>query len=58
MLTVDIYFLLSDQSARKVLFTCLANTNNQYILLIIIITHIFIALNPLIINQLHIVTQN
>ena len=30
MLTVDIYFLLSNQSARKVLFTCLANTNNSY----------------------------
>ena len=27
MLTVDIYFLLSNQSACKVLFTCLANTN-------------------------------
>ena len=30
MLTVDIYFLLSNQSARKVLFTCLANTNIIY----------------------------
>ena len=30
MLTVDIYFLLSNQSAHKVLFTCLANTNNSY----------------------------
>ena len=28
MLTVDIYVLLSNQSTRKVLFTCLANTNN------------------------------
>ena len=30
MLTVDIYFLLSNQSARKMLFTCLANTNCYY----------------------------
>ena len=30
MLTVDIYFLLSNQSARKVLFTCLANTKYIY----------------------------
>ena len=30
MLTVDIYFLLSSQSARKVLFTCLANTKSSY----------------------------
>ena len=29
MLTVDIYFLLSNESASKVLFTCLANTNTQ-----------------------------
>ena len=28
MLTVDIYLLLSNQSARKVLFTCLANTKD------------------------------
>ena len=32
MLTVDIYFLLSNQSARKVLFTCLENTTNNYLL--------------------------
>ena len=30
MLTVDIYFSLSNQSARKVLFTCLANTKIFY----------------------------
>ena len=30
MVTVDIYFLLSNQSARKVLFTCLANTKIYY----------------------------
>ena len=30
MLTMDIYFLLSNQSARKVLFTCLANANEYY----------------------------
>ena len=30
MLKVDIYFLLSNQSTRKVLFTCLANTNCRY----------------------------
>ena len=30
MLTVDIYFLLSNQSARKVLLTCWANTNYNY----------------------------
>ena len=30
MLTVDIYFLLSNQSARKVLFTCLGNTKDLY----------------------------
>ena len=30
MLTVDIYFLWSNQSARKVLFTCLANTKFGY----------------------------
>ena len=30
MLTVDIYFLLSNQSARRVLFTCLANANVFY----------------------------
>ena len=30
MLTVDIYFLLCNESARKVLFTCLANTNYYY----------------------------
>ena len=30
MLTVDIYFLLSNQSARKLLFTCLANTRYRY----------------------------
>ena len=32
MLTVDIYFLLSNQSARKVLFTRLANTNIPHLL--------------------------
>ena len=31
MLTVDIYFLLSNQSARKVLSTCLANTKFSYL---------------------------
>ena len=31
MLTVDIYFLLSNQSARKVLFACLENTNKLYL---------------------------
>ena len=31
MLTVDIYFLLSNQSARKVLSTCLANTKDYYL---------------------------
>ena len=30
MLTVDIYFLLSNQSTRKVLFICSANTNDKY----------------------------
>ena len=30
MLTVDIYFLLSNQSARKVLFTCLVYTKSRY----------------------------
>ena len=30
MLTVDIYFLLCNERARKVLFTCLANTNYYY----------------------------
>ena len=30
ILTVDIYFSLSNQSARKVLFTCLANTKILY----------------------------
>ena len=29
-IAVDIYFLLSNQSARKVLFTSLANTNQHY----------------------------
>ena len=29
-IAVDFYFLLSNQSARKVLSTCLANTNNIY----------------------------
>ena len=31
MLTVDIYLSLSNQSARKVLFTCLASTNLCYL---------------------------
>ena len=30
MLTVDIYFLLSNQSVCKMLFTCFANTNACY----------------------------
>ena len=30
LIAVDIYFLLSNQNARKVLFTCLANTNVKY----------------------------
>ena len=30
-IAVDIYFLLSNQSMRKVLFTCLANTNTFYL---------------------------
>ena len=28
---MDIYYLLSNQSVRKVLFTCLANTKNIYV---------------------------
>ena len=31
-IAVDIYFLRSNQSARKVLFTCLANTSIIYFL--------------------------
>ena len=31
LIAVDIYFLLFNQSARKVLFTCLANTIVVYI---------------------------
>ena len=31
MLTVNIYFLLFNQSAHKVLFTCLANTKDYYL---------------------------
>ena len=33
-IAVDIYFLLSNQSTHKVLFTCLANTDNYYYLII------------------------
>ena len=31
-IAVDIYFLLSNKSARKVLFTCLANTKLKFFL--------------------------
>ena len=40
MLTVDIYFLLSNQSTRKVLFTCLANTN-YYSMLFIYLSYFY-----------------
>ena len=44
MLTVDIYFLLSNQSARKVLFTCLANINLNYLVYSIQFTGLYISM--------------